>query len=668
MRKTLISLIVCMFLISLISAVSAEIMISQPKSTYSIGENLDLSVKLSEGGKLLEAELICNNESKSILLKNLKPQETEVVIFQPLTKSLLGNLRGICNVLVRYNRETEKSQDFKISGSISITLTIANLNYNAGDKIIVRGEAKRENNELAEGFVEITLSGTSLKLINPVKQGKFSTNFSLPENLVSGRYTLKARVYEKDSQGEISNEGEETVIIGVKQEPKKLEVAINQQSITPGEQLTFKVLLYDQANLEMPGDASVIVKDSSKNEILKRLVKTEEEISLKIEENAPAGYWKIEASSLGISATRLFSVEESEKAEFSIVNDTLTITNIGNVVYRKAVQISIGGEVEIKELNLEVGESREFRLLAPDGSYSITVTDGTTTFTESEVPLTGNIIGVLDIKKQLSVWRKYPIVWLFLILVMGLFILMLIQRTVKRKVYAYPVEERKVRKREGVGKFLRAMEKSGYETGERLKAEHTLVLGGTKQTTALVCLKIKNKISKESEKNLEAAFGQAYELKAVSYKSGEYIFLIFSPLLTRTFKNYSPAVRAAEAIARAIRGYNSKFREKIDFGISVHAGELAGRIDREDKKLKFTAIGNTLGRAKRIADISNQEVLLSRELHEKTVAEVKAEKLTKDGQEVYRVQRITDTEKNKQFIKDFLKKMDEDAKRKTEKR
>ena len=58
------------------------------------------------------------------------------------------------------------------------------------------------------------------------------------------------------------------------------------------------------------------------------------------------------------------------------MNDTLLVTNVGNVPYRKAIQIVIGNEIEIKELNLEVGQSKQFRLLAPDGDYKISVTDG----------------------------------------------------------------------------------------------------------------------------------------------------------------------------------------------------------------------------------------------------------------------------------------------------
>lgn len=145
MRKIVFSLVACIFLISLISIASAEIMISQPKATYNIGEEISLSITLSQGGEQITSNLICGQEEKLIFFKNLGSTETNVQISQPLTKSFLGEMQGICSVEVKYGGEIATSQEFKITSAIEITLNIANLNYNAGDSLIVKGEAKKEN-------------------------------------------------------------------------------------------------------------------------------------------------------------------------------------------------------------------------------------------------------------------------------------------------------------------------------------------------------------------------------------------------------------------------------------------------------------------------------------------------------------------------------------------
>jgi len=667
MRKIVFVIVACIFLISLIAIVSAEIMISQPKALYNIGESLDITVSVSEGGDPISAKIICGGVEKLILFKNLGAEEKTIQISQPLTKFFLGDLQGICSLKVEYGTESTTSQDFKISASIEITLNIANLNYNAGDSVLVTGEAKKENSGAVDGFVEISLENTNIKLLDTVKAGKFSTNFTLPENIGSGGYNLKALVYEKDSKGEISNQGEETVSIGIKQEPKKLEIAIAQQSIVPGKELSFRAILYDQANNNIPGDVSVIVKDNNEKEMLKKLVKTDEEILFPIDQNASPGYWKIEASSSGIRAMRVFSVEENEKAKFEIINDTLVITNIGNVMYDKAVQIAIGSEVEIKELILDIGESKTFRLLGPDGNYAITVTDGSTTLTESGIALTGNIIGVQDLKARLSIWGKYPIVWLFLIMVAGLFILMLVQRTMKRKSYAYPSSEPLKSKKGIIGALGERFSRRPMTTLVSLEkqvradsnAEHTLLLGGTKQNVALIALKIKNQISKEARQSLEKIFKEAHA-HAIPYDSQSFIFLIFSPLVTKTFKNYVPAVKVATAILKLVRENNKRLKDKISFGISVHCGEIVNKI--EEGKLKFTGLGNTLTKAKTLAGLSDQEVLLSKELHEKTISEIKTSQQTVQGIEVFKVKQIADVEKNQQFIKEFMTRINEEGK------
>lgn len=80
----------------------------------------------------------------------------------------------------------------------------------------------------------------------------------------------------------------------------------------------------------------------------------------------------------------------------------------------------------------------------------------------------------------------------------------------------------------------------------------------------------------------------------------------------------------------------------------------------ENGKLKFTSLGNTLNLAKKIAEISNNEVLLSSEIHEKTMSEISADKKEMSGISVFKIKKVRqiDTD-NKKFIEDFLKRQEE---------
>ena len=82
----------------------------------------------------------------------------------------------------------------------------------------------------------------------------------------------------------------------------------------------------------------------------------------------------------------------------------------------------------------------------------------------------------------------------------------------------------------------------------------------------------------------------------------------------------------------------------------------------EDKKLKFTALGNLIPAAKRIAEASDEKVLLVKEAYERAGSEIKAIEVNKGG--VYEAKRVVDRDKNQAFIKNFLKRIEEEEKKK----
>ncbi len=332
--------------------------------------------------------------------------------------------------------------------------------------------------------------------------------------------------------------------------------------------------------------------------------------------------------------------------------------------YKRAVQVKINNLVEIINAELLPGEEKRYELRAPDGSYSISITDGRSTQFDESVTLTGSAVNVKEVGRSFFARNKL-LAWVFLILVMGLFIFTGARRTLRKR---YVLSERagsgepvkgkgvvKVSKKEGKPVIMR----------EPKEAEHSLVLKGQKQDVALACLKIKNKLDEAASLNLGRILKEAQasqEVKPVTYKSGDYFLILFSPLTTKTFKNHVPAVKAAIALQRGLRAYNSRAKEKIDFGLAVHSGDLVNSL--QENRLKFTPLGNTLNLPKKIAELSRQEVLLTKEIHEKTLTSVKTDKIEKNGVELFKIKRILDTKRNSVFIQDFLKKMAAEGKKK----
>ena len=186
------------------------------------------------------------------------------------------------------------------------------------------------------------------------------------------------------------------------------------------------------------------------------------------------------------------------------------------------------------------------------------------------------------------------------------------------------------------------------------KAEQVLVLHGQKQNASIIAIKLKNEVVGAARENLERSLEYAYKKRGVVYRSGNIILLIFSPLMTRTFKNEETAIKVALDIDSYLVDHNKKFREKLNYGIGVHIGDVINKI--EDNVLKFTSIDKTINLTKKIADISSQEVLLSKDIHVKTINNIKADKVTNTGDlELFRVKRVVNTEQSKKFIEDFMR-------------
>jgi len=664
MRKEFVIAVLFLLGIFLLSVVSAEVwFIAQPEGVYSIGDYLEIAASVSPLGDQLETEIVCENKTKLIFLKYLD-NETIVNILQPLTRNFLGSLEGNCVVVLNYGANSVKSTNFLISDIIFMKTEIDKLDYEPGEEIVIKGKAEKANSQLLEGFFEIVFEETNLTLSGPVEGGTFKSNITLPLDIAADFYLLNLTVYEKAGE-EITNIGKARLSVRVKQLPSKLEVALDNQDVKPGNNLSFRILLYDQSEEIITGESSFLIEDIEGQSFTKNLIKIDETENFFIEKNFSSGYYKIKAYSSGIYGEREFYVEENEEAEFKIINGTLTIKNIGNINYNRAIQVKINDIVEIINTELLPSEEKRYEIKAPDGSYSIIITDGENTESNEAVTLTGSAVNIKEVGRSFFARNKF-LAWVFLILVMGLFIFTGARRTLRKR---YTLSKRsgepgKLMKGKGIVKVGKKEGKPVIMKEPR-EAEHSLVLKGQKQNVALICLKVKNELTETSKSILEGFLKEAQDTqkgRSVIYKSGDFFLIMFSPLITKTFKNHVPAVKIAIDIQKRLRNYNSLAKDKIDFGLAVHSGDIVNSL--QENKLKFTSLGNTLHLAKKIADLSRQEVLLTKELHEKTVSSIKTDKVEKKGIELFKIKRILDTQRNSVFIQDFLKKMAEEAKKK----
>ncbi len=557
----------------------------------------------------------------------------------------------------------------------TVEKTVEKVVYLSVDTIINDGEVDsqdfEESNEIEEEDEE-QIEVDNGMFFGTIVDGGFSVPFSLTENTPAGSYRIDVYVYEEDSFGRKTSEGFAMANLKILQILTEITIALGNSDLDPGQTLSFKPTLIDQAGYVLEEDTAVIIQNEKLIRLFEKIIPSDETVEYEIPTNLTSGYYEIEVSGGEMIDTKKFYVNEKAIISFKILNQTLIVTNIGNIPYKKNIQINLGEESFIKKVNLDLGEDVEFRLEGYEGQYDVWVSDGENEISQSSVSLTGNAVNVKAIESGLVI-LKTPIIWIFFIIILGAGVLFTYRNVFKKKSITFPFknlfhrkpkiakleEHGKIIKEEGKKVDLKKPDKKEVKSSGHHKAEPVLVLRGDKNRATVVALKIKNKITKTAKAGLENAIEHVYEKKGAVYERGDYIFLVFSPLMTRSFKNEVQAVKSAEKIRSALKEYNKKFKDKIEFGIGVNSGNIISKI--ENKKLKFTALGNLMGPAKRLADSSREDILITKETYERGISEIKAQKKQIKGSDIYEVRRIMDQEKNKKFIQGFLKRMENEG-------
>ncbi|MCR4284431.1 MAG: hypothetical protein NUV97_00095 [archaeon] len=232
-----------------------------------------------------------------------------------------------------------------------------------------------------------------------------------------------------------------------------IDVSGLKESYSIGEKISYKVLLLEDGNPIQQSVEVIFSSDFGDEEIIKNVVSNEKNILL-VEETFSSLGWHIKASYGGKVVERPFLIQENSEVEFVIEGNSLIIRNRGNVRYTRDVQIKIGDITESYTQNIPVGGEKVWKLVAPEGSYNIEITDGVNKFSKSNVPLTsigtGNAIGMVSedfrltgllggptdpdsLGSSFTPLRNYVVVLTFVGAVFILGVLFLVEKKLKKK-------------------------------------------------------------------------------------------------------------------------------------------------------------------------------------------------------------------------------------------
>lgn len=686
------------------SLISAGVYFSDLNSKYNLGDIVELTININPtlGDRLLKVNLLC--EGNNIIEFNNFPDENgNVNLKLPLNQHTIKEANGRCYFLADYSGDKRKSNEFEISKLLIVKLSTDSFFSNPGDSLIISGSAAKVNGNPVNGELELDIPLLNLlqsnqqvevkpaeatnkseitesneskkakletkaevasfsagKFYGKIDNGAFSVNIKLPDKTPAGSYRIDILAYEKYNE-EKTSEGLAMATLNVFQILSGIDIAINNQNFNPGSYLDIKPILLDQAGRNIEDEVSILIRKENGERFFEKIVNSKDTSKYEIPANLSSGYYEIVASSGDKSAFKKFFVNEKAIASFQLLNGSLVVTNIGNIPYKKDIEVELNGKPFIKSVSLGLGESKKFRLTGSNEEYTIKVSDGESEIIQGGVILTGRSISVSSINEEGLLFNK-PVTWIIAALILVVGLLFLFKNIFKKRSFAYHLGESNsnpMNSKDNIEYY--APKKMSQILPNKPEANQVLVLKGHKSKASVLALKIKKEIGSQEKELLEKLMVYIYEKKGAVYEQDNFIFAVFSPLMTRTNKNESLAVRAAAKITNALNEHNEKFKNNINFGIGVNSGGIINVIEKG--KLKFTALGNFIIAAKKLAESSNNKTILTKEAYEKCISEVKSDKLEINGKEVYEVKNIVDRDKNKEFISGFLERQRKEFKR-----
>ncbi len=658
MRKIIYLFVLSVFLISL---VSSEIIIEKTMDEiYNLGDSFDIPVVIKSAvglSGLFQMNLICNGVETNfykngiVLVAGAEKKIESGLILSP---EVIGNQRGDCKIKGILDGDYVLSNQFKISDLIVLNLETTEREFKPSQSIVFRGTAIKENSKASSGWLNLKFTHESgevkLEQISSISEGNFNAEISFPSNLESGTYALELEAYELDEDDEKTNIGTTSVNLLIQQIPTSFEIVFENDEIEPGTDLSVKLVLHDQTGKPMEASSILTVKDE-KDKILSQVeILTGELFSFSVESFTPPAKWKVYAVSNKLSAESTFEILKVEKVGIEIINQTLILTNQGNVPYNKTVLVKIGEELVNVKPYLAVQESRRYTLTAPKGEYQIEVYDDDNSVS-SAVSLTGKVISVKEIGASNSLTKI--IVWLFVIVILGITVFIFAKKGYQ-KSFIGRLKDIKFKKK--VDK--KPLNYSGLLLGSN--SELSLSIRGERQKNGVVCLKLNNyseilKNKSNVSATLQSIITLAEERKLKIYENSDYVFFIASPVVTRSFKHERLLIDFAFDVKNILDKHNTLFKQIFDYGLSVHIGEMISKI--EEGRLVFMSLGSFMSKAKKIASLSRSEILISEEMKNASRSEIRTEKETKSGTDFYKIKSLRHKSDDK-FISRFIKSLE----------
>ena len=662
MQKEIILYIVCSILLVLLTVnAQAMISISNPNDIYNLGDNIEVKTDFSYSEQVqgfLRITLECNGKETLMYFSptTLDTSTKSIDLSFPVSEAL-----GSCNIRVvlennKNNKLEERpSNKFSLTDKINIDASLNKYEFEPSENLKIEGNAVKANGEQINGNIEIVFDDGSYS--TEISNGKFSHIIKLPEDIAPGPHTITLKT--SDAQG---NKGENAIEFKIKQIPTNLEVEVNKESFVPEEILIINPKLFDQAGQIMADNVNI--KLSSKENVLfipkesillEEYVKSGNETIYRFTQDAAPGEYFIEASFADLKVEKIISVSEFEKIDLDLENNTLIVTNIGNVPYKKSIDVNfiIENQTNTKtiDLDLEVGEIKTYKLEAPKGTYDLDIGAGNDSREFSNVPLTGNVIASIDLGQKKNLMSIWPL-WLFILIIILLLLFLYLRKTKirykKEKKKPEKINTRKIEKEYRILKSNINIDKDikniFNKNSSKLAAQTIMpaLVYGTKQEISVLLVSISglekfkelkkkdpNKFNVLLDKYFDAIIQKIKIHQGIADLYGNNLVVFFN--VVKQYRHDIAAIKTAQDIRKITDAFNEAIKDlgiKLRVKAGINTGLATISSIRENKAVKYTSIGNTVSLAKALKSKAIEgEILIPESIYEKVSNVINTKKM-----------------------------------------
>ena len=307
--------------------------------------------------------------------------------------------------------------EFTLISKIDVNAHSVKVHYLPKEKVKISGTASVLGGKLKNGIVYVTMDEN--KYETNLRGGNFDLDFLLLNVIESGKHDVEVKV-----EDESGNFGLYSFSIIVDPIPTKIIIVADKEAINPGEKISIRAFLRDQAAMDIDESITLKVVNDKDEEYYDSVKNTGEEAIVTLAEDVVPGNYFIRGSFGDIEGEKLFIVGEVELLNYVMDGQILVVTNVGNIPYEGPLQIEMSGSGKTssisRKLNLGVGQEERIDLGVDRATAEYDVLVNDKIFDDVQ------IVGVE--KDNYLLWIVYVVLGLVI-----LYLLFVLLRNVKRR-------------------------------------------------------------------------------------------------------------------------------------------------------------------------------------------------------------------------------------------